>query len=287
MNQTNELKTSVLQERTNRARQVIDQAVEQLATDLEHGQSETLKRYLACMGRFHRYSAGNILLIWSQKPEASHVAGFHAWKALGRQVRKGEKGIMILAPMVRRVTADDDDNNKNQRFFGFKTTHVFDMSQTDGKDLPGFARDQGDPQEHLKRLKQALAKAKITVGYSPRLGQAEGLSTGGLIMVKEGLRQAEEFSVLVHEWAHEILHQGKDLKGITKTVLETEAEAVAFVVCNAIGLDTNTASSDYIQLYSGNKETLMESLERIKRTAEEILREVAISPSQGPVPCLN
>jgi len=194
---------------------------------------------------------------------------------------------MILSPMVRRVTANDDDEDKDQRIFGFKTAHVFDLSQTDGKDLPGFARVQGNPQEHLKRLKQALAKAKITVGYSPRLGRAEGFSTGGLIMVKEGLSQAEEFSVLVHEWAHEILHQGKDLKCLSKTVLETEAEAVAFVVCNAVGLDTNTASSDYIQLYSGNKETLMESLERIKRTAEQILREVAISPSQGAVPCMN
>ena len=84
------------------ARQLADRALDQLAEALERGQSETLQGYLRAMGRFHRYSFGNVLLIASARPEATHVAGFRTWKKLGRHVRKGEKGIMILAPIVRR-----------------------------------------------------------------------------------------------------------------------------------------------------------------------------------------
>lgn len=272
MTETNGITTSVLQDRTSRARQMVDQAVEELAADLELGKSETLKRYLAFMGRFHRYSAGNSLLIWSQKPEATHLAGFHKWKDFGRQVKRGEKGIVILAPIVHRIATKAAE--EEERLFGFKTAHVFDISQTVGRDLPAFADVQGNPGEHLDRLHKALADSGIELRYSNQLGAASGLSRGGCIEVKQGLAEAEEFAVLIHEWAHEILHHQKGVEHRSKTVLETEAEAVSFVVCKAVGLDTNTASSDYIQLYNGNKETLMESLERIREASSRVLREV-------------
>src|SRR5580704_16280558 len=85
---------------TEKARKIADEALERLSTELEAGRSEALQNYLAVMGRFHRYSWGNTLLIASQRPDATHVAGFNAWHQLGRSVKKGEKGIMILAPMV-------------------------------------------------------------------------------------------------------------------------------------------------------------------------------------------
>ena len=110
--------------------------------------------------------------------------------------------------------------------------------------------------------------------YSDAIGSAEGVSAGGLIKLKKGLTAAEELSVLAHELTHEILHSDKDNRPKDKKLRETEAEAVAFVVCHGIGLDVNTASSDYIQLYNGDKETLMQSLERIQRTAAEILEAV-------------
>jgi antirestriction protein ArdC len=272
MTETNGITTSVLEDRTTRARQIVDQAVEELAVELERGQSEALKRYLAFMGRFYRYSASNTLLIWSQMPEATHVAGFHKWMDLGRQVKKGEKGIVILAPIVRRIATKTEE--EEERLFGFKTAHVFDISQTAGKDLPAFAEVQGNPGEHLDRLHKALSDSGIELRYSNQLGSALGLSRGGCIEVKQGLAEAEEFAVLVHEWAHEILHHQKGVEQRSKTVLETEAEAVSFVVCKAVGLDTNTASSDYIHLYNGKKETLMESLERIRGTSGRILRDV-------------
>src|SRR5580692_4982402 len=85
---------------TDKARKIAEEALDRLSAELEAGRSEALQNYLAVMGRFHRYSWGNTLLIASQRPDATHVAGFHAWHQLGRSVKKGEKGIMILAPLV-------------------------------------------------------------------------------------------------------------------------------------------------------------------------------------------
>lgn len=110
---------------------------------------------------------------------------------------------------------------------------------------------------------------------------AEGVSTGGAILLKASLAPAEEFSVLVHELAHEILHQDPGNRPENRNVREAEAEAVAYVVCQGIGLDVKTASSDCIQLYDGDKKTLMASLERIQRMAAEILEAVTVEGVNG------
>ncbi len=110
---------------------------------------------------------------------------------------------------------------------------------------------------------------------------AEGVSIGGTILLKASLAPADAFSVLVHELAHERLHQDPGNRPKERTVREAEAEAVAYVVCQGIGLDVNTASSDYIQLYDGDKKTLIASLERIQRTAAEILEAVTDEPAAG------
>lgn len=104
------------------------------------------------------------------------------------------------------------------------------------------------------------------------------MSRGGEILLRPGLAPAEEFSVLVHEYAHELLHQGDKKGEQSRKVKETEAEAVAFVVCQAVGLETGTAASDYIQLYNGKKETLRESLSRTQDSAQEILGSLVWSP---------
>lgn len=252
-----------------RAHGLIDKALERLARDLENGKSQTLKEYLSTMAKFTRYSLRNVFLIGSQKPEASHVAGFQTWKSLGRNVRKGEKGILILAPIVRNRKSTESDSEE-EVLFGFRPAHVFDISQTEGKPLPEFARVRGDPGGLLPSLVAAIRKRGIAIESTPDLGRADGASSGGKILIRPGLPSAEEFSVLVHEFAHEILHQKPGEKNQPKTVKETEAEAVAFVVCSVIGLDTSTSSSDYIQIYQGDKETLYRSLEAIRDTASEI-----------------
>jgi antirestriction protein ArdC len=251
---------------------------------LEHGQSQALKLYLAVMSRFHRYSWGNVLLIYSQRPDATRVAGFNAWLHMRRYVRKGEKGIVILAPMVGRKKYADDElaEDEQTRLYGFRAAHVFDVSQTEGDPLPKFAKISGDPQDATEHLKRFIVAKSITLEYDERIRPAHGLSSGGKITVLPGLSAAEEFSVLVHETAHELLHRGERRAQTNHIVRETEAEAVAFVVSTAIGLDPGTSSSDYIQLHSGDKATLAESLGYVQRTAAEILKAILPEdPSAG------
>jgi antirestriction protein ArdC len=272
--------------KSNRAGKVSEQAFNELVEAVEAGKSQKLVEYLKVMGRFHNYSLGNAILIGFQRPDATRVAGFRTWQKLGRHVKRNEKGIAIMAPIVWRkkvMPAGDEENRqerKEESILAFKTAYVFDISQTDGKPLPRFARVNGDPGVYTERLRQYVTGKGIILEYSDAIGSAEGVSAGGLIKLKKGLSAAEELSVLAHEAAHEIMHKNRENMSKNKKVRETEAEAVAFVVCHGVGLDTNSASGDYIQLYNGDKETLMESLERIRRMAAEILEVVMEKESE-------
>lgn len=259
--------------KADEAKAIAGDALDTLAAALKAGRSDQLTAYLAAMARFHRYSINNLFLILSQRPDATHVAGFQTWKQFNRFVRKGEKGIVILAPMLLRRKEEEGEGGGDSKpakpILRFRAVHVFDISQTDGEPLPNTARFAGDPSGHLDRLKQHVIESGITLGQDVPFG-ADGVSSGGRIGIRVGLAPAEEFAVLVHELAHERLHKG-DGRPKSRTVRETEAEAVAFVVSTAIGLEGGSSSSDYISLYDGNAETLAASLERIQRTAAEIL----------------
>jgi antirestriction protein ArdC len=254
--------------KADEAKSRTDKAFDELAAALEAGQSETLTKFLAAMARFHRYSFGNVLLLSMQRPDATQVAGFNAWRKLGRHVKRGEKGLAIIAPIVYRK---DDEAEEGRAVRGFKVAHVFDVSQTEGEPLPEFASVAGDPGTYTERLKAVVAARGIDLQYSESLGSALGTSSGGTIRIRPGLAPANEFSVLVHELAHEALHHSRPHRPTSRTVRETEAEAVAYIVCRAVGLDCGSAASDYIQLYSGDKDTLAESLARIQETANGIL----------------
>lgn len=255
-------------------RKVSEEALEQLATALDQGKSEALKKYLGVMARFRQYSLGNLMLIARQNAEATHVAGYRAWLKLGRQVRRGERGIRILAPVVHRAKSEDE---QTETLVAFRTACVFDISQTDGEPLDSWAAVEGDPGEWITRLRAYTASLGIELKYERSLGGAIGVSRGGTILLKSDLALPEQFSALVHELAHEMLHQGDGDRPASKVVRELEAEAVAFVVSHAIGLDAVDASRDYIHLYDGDKRSLLGSLERIRRTAVTILD--GINPS--------
>ena len=273
------------------------EAVNFLAQALESGKSEVLSQYLSAMAKFHTYSFGNILLIARQKPTASNVAGVRTWNTLGRFVKRGEKGIMILAPMVGRRSPDRnevateiktdnaaDERKPVQQLYGFRAVYVFDISQTEGKELPTLTEVQGEVTDYQARLKRFVESQKIKLYYSEKIAPAKGYSKGGTITLLSGMQPAEEFATLVHEIAHEMLHWGERRTLTTKQVRETEAEAVSFVVCQAIGLETGTASQDYIQLWHGNAELLRESLEAIQRTAAVILGNIAPEPQPQAKP---
>ncbi|MBE0536767.1 MAG: DUF1738 domain-containing protein [Phycisphaerae bacterium] len=255
-------------------KRICGQAFDQLAEALEQGRSPQLLRYLRAMGMFHRYSLANSMLIFWQKPEATHVAGFGTWRKLGRHVKKGMKGIAIMAPVLYRRSKkhqeEGPDENEDEEVFGYRTVYVFDVSQTSGRPLAECAQAAGDPGLYMDRLKQLVAQKGIELSYSEKLRTCHGYSAGGRIVLNSQLQGAEAFSTLVHEMAHELLHRD-DSAAANRTIREIEAEAVAFVVCAGIGLEMNTASSDYIQLYDGEKEHLMKSLGRIQGTAAEIL----------------
>ena len=268
----------------NTTSEIASKALARLAAALEAGNSEALTAYLNVTARFHKYSWTNCLLIAMQCPSATHVAGFRAWLGLGRHVRKGEKGIAILAPIIckrKREAQDQDDSSSTAeaigQLVGFRSAYVFDVAQTDGQDLPEFATVKGDPQQHLDRLKVLVASHAITLDYDNSIAPAKGVSRGGSITLLPNQPAAEEFSTLVHELSHEKLHRTDRRADTTKTIRETEAEAVAFVVCHAIGLDTNTAAVDYIKLYNGDPATLSASLQFIQSTAAEILTALEVS----------
>lgn len=273
----------------------VEAGLEALSRSLAEGKSEHLLMLLDAVSRFHRYSFGNTILIMLQRPDATLVAGFTTWKAMGRYVMAGEKGICILAPIPKRVRVEVEEERQGQdveaktetktvtgsSVWGFKVVYVFDVSQTDGKPLPELATVKGDPAHYLPLLQERVRAEGIVLEYAEDLDGALGRSYGGRIQIKGGMSAAREFSTMVHEFAHELLHPKTERTEIPKTVKETEAEAVAYVVSRAVGLEVGTASSDYIQLYRGDADTLAMSLERIQKTATQILsglEEVATIP---------
>lgn len=257
---------------------VIVAGIKALSAQLESGNSAALTTYLGTMGRFHNYSFGNVMAIAMQRPDAVRVAGFQTWKTLGRNVKKGEKAIRILAPMIGKKQDEKTEGN-SACIYGFRGVCVFDISQTEGKELPAFAKASGDAGDTLQKLLKFAATQSITIELVDDLGGAEGISYGGRIQLLTGKPDAEQTTVLTHELAHELLHK-QDRKNVgTKDRRELEAEAVAFIVGTAVGLDMNTASADYIRLYNGNVEALTESLESISKAAKIIL--AAITPAKN------
>ena len=270
----------------NATQKLIRENVDFLIQQLEAGHSDALTSYLTAMSHFYNYSFGNILQIARQKPDATHVAGLYAWNQLGRRVKKGEKGIQILAPMIgtkRKKDAEAEQDITKQNvpvLVGFRAVYVFDILQTEGKELPANASVTGDAGENRDRLIEFVTAQGIELEFNERIAPAMGMSYGGKIVLLPGQSKAEEFATLVHELAHEMLHKAERRTTTTKVVRETEAEAIAFVVSKAVGLETGTASADYIQLYHGNASLLAESLEVIQKASAVILAALEAKPVQ-------
>lgn len=258
------------------AKEIAQKAIGQLAESLERGHSEEVKRYLAAMAKFPKYSLYNVCLILAQRPDTARVAGYHTWRQLGRQVNRGAKGILIFAPIVRRKTdreetGETSGESDSVRLAGFRGIHVFAEEDTSGQPIPQLSRCTGEPSRFTGRLKQFVTSRGIQLEYSENIRPAEGRCSAGKIELLPGMEPAAEFSVLAHEVGHLLLHFGERRRDTTKRVRETEAEAVAFVVAEAIGLAAMRSSSEYISLYAGDKDLLTESLGHIQRASAEII----------------
>lgn len=266
--------------KVEQAKQIAETAIQQLAESLERGHSEELRKYLAAMAKFPKYSLHNLMLILSQRPDATHVAGYRTWQQLGRFVKKGAKGILIFAPIVRRRQASDEEAEATStvKLIAFRGVYVFDQLDTDGSPIAQLSKCEGDPHEYTERLKQFVVERGVQLEYSDSIRPAQGQCSPGKIVLLPGLSSAVEFSTLAHETGHHLLHQTACRAETNKRICETEAEAVAFVICNAIGLEATNSSSDYIHLYAGDKDLLADSLQHIQKASAEIIQ--AIMPEK-------
>jgi antirestriction protein ArdC len=264
-------------ERLTHLRATLDEHLQDLAAQLQQGRSETLVRYLEFSARFHRYSFGNVMLALMQRPDISRLAGLRDWNRQGRHVRSGEKGILILAPMTVRkhnTKHESSDEEEEGRIVNlqllFKPVYVFDVSQTEGAPLPEIIHAAGDAATLYPRLLTHVTAEGIDVeevAFIPAGFGARGASYGGRIHLRADLSPADRFRTLVHEYAHERLHRTVERE--TKTIRETEADAVAFVVCRRFGIETDTA--DYLLLHDSSPNLLLARLETIRQTAAAII----------------
>ena len=185
------------------AKEVITANIKSLIEQLDAGHSEAPTAYLTAMSRFHNYSFGNILEIARQKPDATRVAGLYAWNQLGRKVKKGERGIRILAPIVGvrqkpQEEAEQDLAIQSRRVLvGFRNAYVFDVSQTEGTELPEMRQITGDVGENRDRLLAFIERQRIKLYFTEKIAPALGMSYGGRIAILSGQSRAEEFSTLV------------------------------------------------------------------------------------------
>ena len=232
--------------------------------------SEEWRRYLASQSRFHNYSFRNVVLIAAQCPQATRVAGFRAWQRLHRCVRKGERAIWILAPLVRRR---DDDEEGQARVWGFKWVPVFDIAQTEGDPVPAANRllSGDDPAGLYGRLVGVARSLGFAVLEAPLPGGVNGDCSHAARRIRVEIRNApaQRVKTLAHELAHAILHEERG----DRRLAELEAESTAYVVCRALGLDTGQYSFGYVAVWAQGGE---EAVEAIRRCGERIQQAAAV-----------
>lgn len=278
---------------------------------LELFESDRYRNYLSTMSRFHHYSLNNVMLIHAQRPDATLVAGYNKWKnSFGRHVKKGERGIQILAPTPYKIKVDkekldpdtnlpmiDSDGNpiteeKEITIPMFKIVNVFDVSQTDGKPLPQLSFNlTGDVAQYEVFLEALRRTSTVPIDIKPMEASMDGYFnlTEQAIFIREGMSQVQTVSAIVHEMAHSRLHNYEKMTELAdngETVLapaekgrnteEVEAESVSYAVCQYFGIETKDNSFGYIASWSQGKELkeLRASLETINKTSSELITSI-------------
>ena len=288
-----------------------NEKIKEITDRLEQGiqdlfDSDHFKEYLQVMSKFHNYSFNNTLLIAMQKPDATFVAGYNSWKNLfGRQVSRGAKGIKVLAPSPYKIKKEVDKidpktnkpvTDKNGKPVkeeteitvpAFKVVSVFDISQTEGKELPTIGVDEltGDVEQYADFFKATEQASPVPVGFEKIKSGAKGYysQTDKRIAINEGMSELQNLKTLIHEIAHAKLHD-IDLNAPAKEqadrpdrrTREVQAESIAYTVCQHYMLDTSDYSFAYVAEWSSGRELseLKASLETIRNTASELIKEI-------------
>ena len=268
--------------------------------------SDRFKEYLQVMSKFHNYSFNNTLLIAMQKPDATFVAGYTSWKNnFGRQVVSQAKSIKVLAPSPYKIKKEIDKidpktkkpvTDKNGKPVkeeteitvpAFKVVSVFDVSQTEGKELPSIGVDEltGDVEQYADFFKAAELSAPVPVGFEKIASGAKGYysQTDKRIAINEGMSELQNLKTLIHETAHAKLHDidlnappEKQADRPDRRTREVQAESIAYAVCQHYGLDTSDYSFSYVAQWSSGRELseLKASLETIRSTASELIKDI-------------
>lgn len=286
------------------------QKVKEITDQLEQGiqdlfESEKYMSWLRTMSKFHDYSLNNTLLITFQRPDATLVAGYTAWqKQFGRQVQKGEKAIKILAPApykekvemekidpITRTPILDADGKPVREVQevtrpAFKVVSVFDVSQTEGREIPSLGVDElsGDVREYEMFFEALKRSCPVPMEFENIEGSAKGYyhQMEQRIAIREGMSQVQTIKTAIHEMAHQRLHavdpldEKSEIINQTRSSKEVEAESVAYTVCQHYGIETSDYSFAYVAGWSHGKETpeLKASLNTIRKTANEMITEI-------------
>jgi len=231
--------------------------------------SDDWQNWLKVSALFWRYSFYNQMLIWCQRPDATHVAGFRKWKELGRTVKKGEKALWILAPMKKVVATDKENGEKVYGIRGFRGVSVFDKSQTEGKALPesNFSiTAQGEAPAQLILLTRVAEHFGFSVEVTDTGGANGYVNTSKEIKLRQGNGTLAQAKTLIHEIAHGILgHPGNG--AITREMKELQAETTAYVVSQALGLETEKESFNYLTAWSADDKDFAARLQEAANVA--------------------
>lgn len=259
-------------------REEADQLHESIGSQLEELTStEGWVKFLQVATGFHRYSLSNLLLILSQRPDASRVAGFRQWQERGRQVRKGERSVKIFGFATKRIDAAEEGDEETRRPY-FPILSVFDVSQTDsidGEEIPELAPRLigGDD----AGIYDAASSWLIGQGWNierAATGEANGFTQHGprSITIHDELQPAQAAATMLHEAAHALMHAEATDYHEHRGIYETEAESVAYIVAGVLGLDTSSKSIGYIAGWAeGDVETVKATATRVLATARTIL----------------
>lgn len=280
-------------DKTKHAFEMIEQGVKDVYT------SDNFKRYLSCLSKFHKYSLNNTLLILAQNPNASLVAGYNSWaNNFNRHVNKGEKGLMILAPITEKIKklADKLDENgnpvlnedgesiKEEKEFNitrFNTTTVFDIAQTTGDPIPSYIEElRGTSDAAVAFIETIKEESEIPIEFKS-MEDDENLKRGAKgyyspiddkIVINDEMGDIQKAKTLAHEYSHSLWHKKTDKD---KDQKEIEAEANAFVICNHFGIDTSDYSFGYIASYTNQDlEALKDILNQIQSSSHEIIEKL-------------
>jgi antirestriction protein ArdC len=269
----------------------VREAVEMLDACVERIlDGEEFKRNLAFAARFHSYSANNSLLILVQRPTATRVAGYKRWRELGRQVRRGEVGIRILAPIFRAIE-DEESGEKACMLCSFKVVKVFDVSQTNP--VPGAPPTPEKPQPEA--LSGSSSAARTLALLLAQVCEAEGIElresgeeldalfpgANGLyspkkrlILLRETLADDQKAKSLAHELAHHLLHRDAPATEAERPTLEAKAEGTAYTVLSYFGVDASSHSFAYVAHWAEQKEIVKAVLAGVQKTAHAIIEAV-------------